>query len=215
MNKTCPLDRDGCESCVKNEEASKAYQPAWIAAGCPAPASLGGENADWTWCHGHGSYPKDKVFATPTSIGDGCFDDQNKFSRSDCNFGAIAGQMWDVRARQYLLANGVAVLQINPGAEETWDWYGQSTWDTKNDKPYLTTLFNSIRNGTAFGGRGAMLNLDKLVVAGYSVGAQMASWFVQLHATRQLEGKQRYTPPLPFQLQTPILSTFFISTHIH
>ena len=40
----------------------------------------------------------------------------------------------------------------------------------------------------AFGGRGANLNLDKLIVSGYSVGAQMSSWFVQLQATGQLKG---------------------------
>lgn len=40
----------------------------------------------------------------------------------------------------------------------------------------------------AFGGRSANLNLDKLIVSGYSVGAQMSSWFVQLQATGQLQG---------------------------
>lgn len=44
-----------------------------------------------------------------------------------------------MRARQYLVANGIAVLQVNPSASETWDWYGQSTWDEGYDKFVLST----------------------------------------------------------------------------
>ena len=46
-----------------------------------------------------------------------------------------------MRARQYLVANGIAVLQVNPSASETWDWYGQSTWDEGYDKFVLSTSY--------------------------------------------------------------------------
>ena len=34
----------------------------------------------------------------------------------------ISWQMWEMRFRQYLLANGVAILQINPASMDTWEW---------------------------------------------------------------------------------------------
>ena len=45
--------------------------------------------------------------------------------------------------------------------------YGQKTWDEGSDKPYFASLFGAIRDGTAFGGAGASLDLDRLVVSGY------------------------------------------------
>ena len=56
------------------------------------------------------------------------------------------------------------------------------------DKGFFGELFRKINNGTAFGGAGSKLDLSRLVVSGYSVGAQMSSWFFQLQATKQLEG---------------------------
>jgi hypothetical protein len=84
---------------------------------------------------------------------------------------ALAGQMWDMRAAQYLLANGVAILQPNPAAMDVWEWYDQPTWDSGKDQPFLTELFGAIRNRT-FGatpdGVGAPINLDQMVVSGYA-----------------------------------------------
>ena len=54
------------------------------------------------------------------------------------------------------------------------------------DKPYFAALFAGMAEGS-FGGLGkGVLNPHRLVVAGYSVGAQMVSWFFQLQATGQL-----------------------------
>lgn len=61
----------------------------------------------------------------PGSIPLGCFGNgtHGAWHAPECDFGAVAGMMWDMRSRQYLLANGIAVLQVNPGGEESWDWY--------------------------------------------------------------------------------------------
>ena len=93
LTEVCPSSSGDCEACVKDQEK---MSKTWAGAGCPDPASLGGESAAWMYCRGHGSYPKDKVFATPTSIGDGCFANKTtgKYNVNSCNFGAIAGQMW-------------------------------------------------------------------------------------------------------------------------
>jgi hypothetical protein len=115
-----------------------------------------------------------------------CFSSTGTYIEADCSFMGLAGQMWEMRMRQFLLANGVAVLQPNPATMDYWEWYGQETWDTGMDKDYFAALFASIRGGT-FGGLGVnALDLDRVAVAGYSVGAQMVSWFFQLQATQQL-----------------------------
>lgn len=90
-----------------------------------------------------------------------------------------------------MLDNGVAILQPNCQSMDMWEWYSQDLWDTGFDKPYFEALFKAITDGT-FGSPGGtpigkgVLNLHKMGVSGYSVGAQMVSWFFQLQATNQL-----------------------------
>lgn len=92
-----------------------------------------------------------------------------------------SGALWDQRLKQYLVANGVAVLQVHPRSEDMWDnnpmwWAGN---DTKSlggkDAPWLATLFAELRAG-AFG----ELDLGKLVLHGWSGGAHMVSWLIEL-----------------------------------
>lgn len=52
---------------------------------------------------------------------------------SSCMYDQQAGQMWQQRLLQVLVANGIAVLQPNPIVEDSWDagpWY----WDSGADK---------------------------------------------------------------------------------
>jgi hypothetical protein len=37
--------------------------------------------------------------------------------------------MWSLRSRQYLLANGIAVMQVNPQSGDYWEWYSEAVWD--------------------------------------------------------------------------------------
>ena len=59
------------------------------------------------------------------------------------------------------------------GCRATWGdadfaGYGQETWDAGPDKPYFTSLFSAVRDGTAFAGAGASLDLTRVVVSGYN-----------------------------------------------
>jgi hypothetical protein len=40
-----------------------------------------------------------------------------------CNYDQQAGALWDQRLKQYLLANGIAVVQLNPITADSWDNY--------------------------------------------------------------------------------------------
>jgi hypothetical protein len=55
--------------------------------------------------------------------------------------------MWDQRLKQYLVANGVAVLQLNPYIEDNWDNFA-SQWATGKDQAYLPQFFKAIQSGT-------------------------------------------------------------------
>jgi hypothetical protein len=66
-------------------------------------------------------------------------------------------------------------LQINPGEGDEWvgSAYTDTQWQSGDDRPFLKTLFAQINSGE-FGGLGSnTLNLHRLSVSGYSVGAQM------------------------------------------
>ena len=87
-----------------------------------------------------------------------------------------AGTMWDQRLKQHLVYNGVAVFNLNPYEEDNWDNYA-SAWQSGKDKDYLPQFFKQIGTG-AFG----PIDLSKTVVRGWSGGAQMVSWMIQVMA---------------------------------
>lgn len=91
-----------------------------------------------------------------------------------------AGALWDQRLKQFLLVNGVAVLQINPHDEDSWDAC-PSLWaqggKSGADRTFLPPLFEAIGAGK-FG----PLNPAKTVLRGWSGGAQMVSWLFQVMA---------------------------------
>jgi hypothetical protein len=113
-------------------------------------------------------------------------------------FDSHAGMLWLQRAKQYLLANGVAWLILNPYEGDSWDWDTEADWMHGLDQPFLRKLFAAIRNGsypapsrgnggaasTAHGGGSAPLfNADRVIPLGWSAGAQMVSWMIELTAS--------------------------------
>ena len=54
-----------------------------------------------------------------------------------------AGTMWDQRLKQYLVANGIAVFNLNPYEEDNWDNYA-SAWKSGKDKDFLPQFFKQI-----------------------------------------------------------------------
>jgi hypothetical protein len=95
-----------------------------------------------------------------------------------------AGLMWIQRVKQYLIKNGVAILILNPYMADTWDWDTATDWHNGVDRPFLRDLLSAVGDGSfPAGGRfrpGRLLDPSRVVVAGYSVGAQMASWMIQV-----------------------------------
>lgn len=59
-------------------------------------------------------------------------------------------------------------------------------WETGLDKPYLTELFTSFANGSYANLGQGVLNTQKLIFTGYSAGAQMASFMIELEARGKL-----------------------------
>ena len=212
----------------------------------------------------------------------GCFTTNGTFNASECRRhpDALTGRIWEQRLGQYAIANGIALMYVNPWSEDTWDWApeddnanlpAQQVWDAGLDKPFLRTcaawvparrrravvfavpwlraaarahaplakarghgclaphpprlasaacppgafaaaprpltractwrvltcapdpcapgkLFDSIHSGSyAKGVAAGTLNLGKLMVWGYSVGAQMVSWMMQVRTIGEHE----------------------------
>ena len=46
----------------------------------------------------------------------------------NCDYDQEAGALWDQRLKQFLVSNGVAVLQLNPYETDTWDNFPEQ-WD--------------------------------------------------------------------------------------
>jgi hypothetical protein len=106
---------------------------------------------------------------------------------ANCSFFQKAGQLWVARMHQYLLANGIAVLLVNPYAGDTWEWDTPQLPDGSGlDQPFLKELFGSINNGSYGGLPVGTLNTQQTIFSGFSDGAQMTSWLVELRARKAL-----------------------------
>ena len=102
--------------------------------------------------------------------------------RGECDYDQEAGALWNQRLKQYLIANGVAVVVINPYTEDSWD-AGPWWWDSGVDKPFLSKVFQMIAAGEM-----GKLDKDRVVIRGWSGGAQMVSWLMQVIATNKTFG---------------------------
>lgn len=138
------------------------------------------------------------IFQRPGEVALGCFNKDGAYNETVCHTrqDAMTGMIWSQRLNQYLLANGIALLYINPWLEDNWDWSpsdsslnipSQQAWDTGLDKPFMRKLLTEIHSGQYAGLGKGVLDLGKLMVWGYSTGAQMVSWMMQLHGSGQLQ----------------------------
>ena len=41
-------------------------------------------------------------------------------NHTGCTFFQMAGELWQARLHQFLLANGIAVVTLNPSSPDTW-----------------------------------------------------------------------------------------------
>ena len=135
--------------------------------------------------HGGDGGKSFKAFDTPSNTMASCFKHAPSPApppspwggRSDCDYDQEAGALWNQRLKQYLIANGVAVVSVNPYTEDSWD-AGPWWWDGGVDQPFLTEVFRQMGAGV-FG----KLDTNNVVVRGWSGGAQMISWISQVRAT--------------------------------
>jgi hypothetical protein len=105
-------------------------------------ATCGGHNKSFS-----APYPP---FYPPGKISTACFTANGSFTGAynpNCSFGNLNGQMWWQRVNQYLLANGIAVVQINVYRGDWWDWPTPAGWRDGADRPFLRTLFKQWSTG--------------------------------------------------------------------
>ena len=57
-----------------------------------------------------------------------------------------SGALWGSRLKQLLIANGVAVVQVNPHEEDVWD-LGADAWAAGKDHAFLSVLFDQMHEG--------------------------------------------------------------------
>jgi hypothetical protein len=65
-----------------------------------------------------------------------------------CGYDQEAGSMWDSRASQFLVANGFAVVTVNPAEDDSWDagpWY--DWWQGGPDHKFLPKLVDELNSG--------------------------------------------------------------------
>ena len=100
--------------------------------------------------------PNYKPFDTPLSSLDSCFLSNGSWntgggfmSNDGCTFNQFAGELWNARSHQLMLANGIAVVQLNPYTSDTWEWYTPDLPVGGGlDQPYFKALFEMMHNGS-------------------------------------------------------------------
>ena len=129
------------------------------------------------------------AFDTPDQTMATCYNFTNTTTQQHpyCNFNQESGAMWDQRLKQYLVANGVAVVAVNGYADDYWDsspawWAGfNSTKDGRlyggRDRIFLPALLAEIAAGS-FG----PIDVNRTFFHGWSGGAQMVSQLFEVFA---------------------------------
>eukprot|EP01048_Picozoa_sp_COSAG05_P011230 COSAG05_NODE_1045_length_6054_cov_5.306969_4_plen_304_part_00 len=89
--------------------------------------------------------------------------------KKGCSFDLLAGMVWFQRQKQYLLANGIAVMVVNTRLFDGWN-LDVEWWHRGEDAPFFEALAAEIRSGV-FG----PIDPGKVAFHGWSGGAQMVS----------------------------------------
>jgi hypothetical protein len=139
-------------------------------------------------------------FAAPATVLDACmgiFNGSQPMSRTEgfcsggtdclCDYDQLSGSMWAQREKALIVAAGIAVVQLNPWGGDAWD-----AGPPQGDPDFLgwglgpdAVVFHKVFGQMKSGGFGP-LDTSKIIFRGWSGGAQMVSWFVQLHMTGKL-----------------------------
>lgn len=121
-----------CRSCVL--QLKQADEARWNASCAPPPPPPSGGGSRRRRGGGGRGGPSDSFcrtlpspfamnyipFATPQQSFRSCFDAAGEeWAMSNCTFNQWAGELWNARLHQYLVANGVAVVTLNPYTQDT------------------------------------------------------------------------------------------------
>eukprot|EP00041_Stephanoeca_diplocostata_P015547 m.297114 g.297114 ORF g.297114 m.297114 type:complete len:141 (+) comp20075_c1_seq7:237-659(+) len=79
----------------------------------------------------------------PTSVMAAAYENETGvYGSALCQYDTLAGELWDMRLKQFIVANKIAVVQVNPSSDDGWLAYdedpsGGPTWSSGSDKPFL------------------------------------------------------------------------------
>ena len=99
-----------------------------------------------------------------------------------CSFDILAGVMWFQRQKQFLLANGIAVMVVNTRVFDGWD-IDMPSWKVGEDPAFFKQLSEDIAGGFL-----GPVNPKRVGFHGWSGGAQMVSNLVNVWANGNLSG---------------------------
>lgn len=103
----------------------------------------------------------------------------------NCDYDQLSGAMWSQREKGLIVQSGVAVVQLNPRGGDDWDAGPAGPdfpgWGAGPDEVVFERLFAMLKAGEL-----GPLDRKRMIFRGWSSGAQMVSWFAQLHATGAL-----------------------------
>merc|ERR1712232_831705 len=137
-------------------------------------------------CGTQGQHKKDwSPFDLPRATVSRCYPN-GAYSPDDCAIDDSTGILWFQRIKQYLIANGVAVVVLNPYELNEWQYNKQSTdtkWEDGTDRLVLQELFKRMSAGNY-----GPSDMSRVVFRGWSGGAAMVSWIVQQIATGGITG---------------------------
>ena len=126
-----------------------------------------------------------------------------------CSFDVFAGGLWSQRFKQYLLNNGIAIVEANNYVDDGWESWDDE-WEGGYDAMFFKQLAAAMRAGGSADGRwyssphgtdssdgggggGALaalssLNPSRVAFRGWSGSAQMVSWLINQDARGKLPG---------------------------
>jgi hypothetical protein len=114
----------------------------------------------------------------------------------DCNLDIFFGGLWWQRIKQLLLHNNVAVMVVNPYYFDSWEAW-DSVWDAAGsyDPPVFKALADFLAPADVHASDRALapplfrdLNRNNVAFHGWSGGAQMVSYLIELAASGHLPG---------------------------
>ena len=106
-----------------------------------------------------------------------------------CSFDVFAGGLWSQRLKQYLLNNGIAIVEANNYVSDGWESWDDE-WEGGYDAMFFKQFANAMRGGGSSDAPAGLSNLNphRLAFRGWSGSAQMVSWLINQDARGKLPG---------------------------